>query len=301
MLRNRKHRGIEALKSRYGLIFISPWILGLILFFLYPIFHSMYLSFAELSLNSDGISTQFIRLENYYEILVTDPDYLNDVLEALLDILVSLPFILVVSMILALLLNGRYKGRIFFRGLFFMPVIFASGPVLQLFLTAAQWNATQAAVSETASFGMIDFQGVLGSLNLPSSIESYLSSALSKIFLLVWQSGIQTVLIIAGLQSIPELHYEVSRVEGANGWQTFWFITFPQLMRTMLLVLIFTVVEQCSLSTNTVLSVSYNKFSQLRYGTGTAMLWFYYIFVALLIVIIFVMYRKVFVKRWDTK
>lgn len=300
MFNRKKHRGIEEIRARYGLIFLSPWILGLILFFIYPIFHSMYLSFAELNLNESGMTTEFVKLANYNEILLKDPDYINNVLEALVDIFVSLPFILVVSMVLALMLNGEYTGRIFFRALFFLPVIFASGPVLQLFLKAGQWNATSAAVSEAASFGMINFDAVLSGLNLPSSIQGYLSAALSNIFLLVWQSGIQTVLIIAGLQSIPELHYEVARVEGSNQWQTFWFVTFPQLMRTMLLVLIFTVVELCSLSTNSVLSVSYNKFQQLKYGTGTSMLWFYYLFIALLIGLIFLVYKKIFLKRWDT-
>ena len=298
MIRKAKHRSIEQLKERYAYMFISPWIFGMIVFFLYPIFHSVYLSFANMSIGTEGVLTEFVGTKNYYQILVTDPNYLDNVLSALKNIFISVPFILVVSMVLALLLNGSYKGRIFYRGLYFLPVIIASGTVLQLFLTAGSTNATQAAVSDAAGFDLIDFDAVLSGLNLPSFIEDYISLALGEIFMLVWQSGIQTILIIAGLQSIPDLHYEVARVEGANPWETFWFVTFPQLIRTMVLVVIFSIIEVCAANTNEIISAAYRKFNDIEYGVGSAMLWFYYIFVAVVMLIIFFIYQRVFVKKW---
>ena len=298
MIRKAKHRSIEQLKERYAYMFISPWIFGMIVFFLYPIFNSVYLSFANMSIGTEGVVTEFVGTKNYYQILVTDPNYLDNVLSALKNIFISVPFILVVSMVLALLLNGSYKGRIFYRGLYFLPVIIASGTVLQLFLTAGSTNATQAAVSDAAGFDLIDFDAVLSGLNLPSFIEDYISLALGEIFMLVWQSGIQTILIIAGLQSIPDLHYEVARVEGANPWETFWFVTFPQLIRTMVLVVIFSIIEVCAANTNEIISAAYRKFNDIEYGVGSAMLWFYYIFVAVVMLIIFFIYQRVFVKKW---
>ena len=294
----KKHRSIETLKSRYGAMFISPWILGMLVFFVYPILNSVYLGFADLSIDIDGIVTEFVGVKNYYTILVTDPKYLDMVIEAVKDMLISMPFILIVSIVLALLLNGQYKGRIFFRGLYFLPVIFASGPVLSLFLQAGNSKATTTALSEEANFGMIDFTTILVGLNLPSSIENYLSLILSEIFMLVWLSGIQTILLIAGLQSIPDLHYEVAKVEGATAWETFWFVTFPQLIRTILLVMIFTIVELCGSSTNNVVSSAYSSFNNLKYGEGSAMLWFYYLFVGILIAIVFALYKNLFVKKW---
>ena len=298
MIRKVKPKSLERLKERYAFMFISPWIIGMIIFFLFPIFHSIYLSFANMTIGTEGVVTKFVGSENYYKILVTDPEYLDNVLSAFKNIFISVPFILVVSMVLALLLNGKYKGRIFFRGLYFLPVIIASGSVLQLFLTAGSTNATEAAVSDAAGFNLIDFDAVLGGLNLPSFLEDYISLALSEIFMLVWQSGIQTILIIAGLQSIPDLHYEVARVEGANAWETFWFVTFPQLIRTMVLVIIFTIIEVCAANTNGIISAAYRKFNDIEYGVGSSMLWFYYIFVAALMLIIFFIYQRVFVKKW---
>lgn len=293
-----RRRGLETLKSRYGLFFISPWLIGLACFFIYPIFHSIYLSFATLELNDDGIYTSFVGLENYVKILLRDPDYLDDLVVVFSDMLVSLPFILIISIILALLLNGSFKGKVFFRGMYFLPVIFASGPVLTLFLAAGNNNATATAVSDAVAFGMIDMREILSGLSLPTFMETYISDALSNIFLLVWQSGIQTILILAGLQSIPDLLYEVSKVEGASAWEEFWYITMPMLMRTMILVVIFTVIELITKDGNVVVKKSYNQFQLVEYGTGSAMLWFYFIFVIIFVSILYLIYDKVFVKKW---
>ena len=82
MFGKSKPKSLERLKERYAYMFISPWVIGMIVFFLYPIFHSVYLSFSKMSIGTEGVITQFLGIENYYKILVTDPDYLDSVLEA---------------------------------------------------------------------------------------------------------------------------------------------------------------------------------------------------------------------------
>lgn len=295
----KKRKGIEALKSQYGVMFISHWMIGMLLFFIFPILQSVYYSFASLEINENGILTHFEKLSNYYNILVTDPEYLDNLLASFSSMLVSLPFILIVSMVMALLLNGKYKGRIFFRGLYFLPVIFASGAVLELFLKAGSINATSSAVSSSVAFDMINFSDVLKGLNLPSTVEKYISSALSNIFLLIWQSGIQTLLLIAGLQTISDLLYEVAKVEGATKWEEFWFVTLPMLMRTVFLVVIFTAIELVSSANNDIMLKAYEQFNLMEYGVGSAMLWFYFLFVGIFIALIAFVYNKFFVKRWE--
>lgn len=298
MSKVKKHRGLDTLKSRYGLAFISPWILGMILFFIYPIIHSVIISFSKLKITQDGVISKFIGIESYHTILAKDPEYLDNLLSSFSEMLVSLPFILIVSMVLAIMLNGEFGGRIFFRGLFFLPVIFATGDVLQLFLNVGAWNATSTAVSESVSFSMMDFTEILRGLNLPQFMETYISKALSNIFMLVWQSGIQTILILAGLQSIPELLYEVAKVEGATKWEEFWFITLPCLMRTIFLVIIFTLIELVSSTGNDLVKNAYQQFELMEYGLGSAMLWFYFLFVGVLVAVFYTVYCKAFLKKW---
>lgn len=294
----RKPIGLETKKARYGYIFLAPWAIGMVLFFLYPIIQSAMYSFSKLMIDENGVHMSFLGLENYDYILNKNPDYTIKLTAAISSFFVSLPFILVVSLVLALLLNNKFKGRLFFRALYFVPVIFASGPALAQFLLAAGGNATDVAVSDAVSFSMMDFTEVLRGLNLPEAIEGYLTSALNNLFMMVWQSGIQIVLFIAGLQSIPELLYEVAKVEGATKWEEFWFVTLPMLLRPMLLVIIFTMVETIVAKTNPVIEQAFNQFNVLEYGKGSAMLWFYFVIVGAIIALILFAYSKLFLKKW---
>lgn len=297
-MRVKKHNSIEKMMERYGLIMISPWIIGMIVFFIIPIIQSVIFSFSDISIEVGETEVDFVGLKHYTYILFQDPNYLKSLFSEFKNMLISLPFILLMSFVLALLLDGKYKGRIFFRGFYFLPVIIASGSVLQLFLKAASSGATSAAISDTATFGaMIDFDSILESFNLPETVKTYISSALSNIFMLIWQSGIQTILIIAGLQSIPELLYEVAKVEGASKWEELWYITIPMLVRTMMLVIIFTLVELVSSSTNGVITMGYNQMSILQYGRASAILWFYFMIAGLIMALFFLFYNKAFLRR----
>lgn len=299
-MRKVKHQGIDNIKKRYGLIMVSPWIFGMIVFFIIPIFQSIYFGFSDVSIDAEGLVIDFTELSNYITLIKENPNYVKNLIADFKKIFISLPLILIVSIVLALLLNGKYKGRIFFRGIFFMPAIISSGIAFKLYLTAVSSGSKEMLVSDTVSFEMMfDFAAVLSSLNLPDIISEYLSLALSNMFMLVWQSGIQTILIIAGLQSISDLLYEVAKVEGATKWQEFWFITVPMLGRNILLVIIFTVVELATDNSRQVIATSYSQMKLLKYGIGSAMLWFYFLIVGIVVAIILFVYNKFFLKRWS--
>ncbi len=297
-MKNRRPIGLETKKARYGYIFLAPWIIGVILLFIYPIIQSVIFSFSKVRFVMDGVDTEFIGTENYDYIINTDPSYMTKLTSALSSFAVSLPFILVISLILALLLNNNFRGRLLFRALYFVPVILASGPALTMFLSAASSNATDVAVADSVSFSMMDFNEVLTGLNLPPTVQDYLTDALDNLFMMVWQSGIQIVLFIAGLQSIPDLLYEVAKVEGATKWEEFWFVTLPMLLRPMLLVIIFTMVETIIAKTNPIIQAAYSCFNNSEQGRGAAMLWLYFAIVGLIIALILFIYNKLFLRKW---
>ena len=296
-MRNKKPKGVETLKKRYGFLFTLPWLVGLVVFFVIPIIQSVIYSFSDLKVGSGGISVALKGLKHYNFLINADPAYINNLLAGVKNIFIQVPFILILSMVIGILLNNKFHGRVFFRSLYFLPVIITSGVVLQVFLGAAQGDATEVAVTEEVAFGMIDFSTVLEGLNLPESILTFLSTALDNIFMLIWQSGIQIVLIIAGLQTIPDLLYEAAFVEGATKWEQFWFITLPMMIRTMLLVVIFTVVETVTTNTNPVMRQGYNYFYNIEYGTGSAALWFYFVIVGVILLAIFGVFSKM-LKKW---
>lgn len=296
-MRNKKPKGVETLKSRYGFLFTLPWLIGLVVFFIIPIIQSVIYSFSDLSVDAGKINVVLRGLKHYKFILNEDPKYIDNLLSGLKNIFIQVPFIMILSFILGILLNNKFVGRTFFRSLYFLPVIIASGVVLKMFLQAAQGDATEVAVAENVAFGMIDFSSVLEGLSLPESILGYLSIALDNIFMFIWQSGIQIVLIIAGLQTIPDLLYEVAFVEGATKWEQFWFITLPMMIRTLLLVVIFTIVEVVTTNTNPVMNQGYSYFSNIEYGTGSAALWFYFIIVGVIIALTLGIFSKL-LKKW---
>ena len=130
-------------------------------------------------------------------------------------------------------------------------------------------------------------------------LVEFFQTAISEIFTLVWSSGIQIILVIAGLQSIPDSLYEVSKVEGATKWEEFWFVTFPMLSRITLLVIIFTFVELVTDKTNEVMSYIYNLMTSLNYDESSAMLWMYLGASGLFMGIIVFAFNRLCMKRWE--
>ena len=294
----KKTKGIEQLRSRYGMCFISPWIIGLVLFFILPIAQSIYYSFCSLSMGENGIIAKFIGMANYNEIINVDPNYLETLTNSLVEIMYSLPVIFVISLILAMLLNQQFPGRSFFRALYFLPVVIASGVVISILFEVNTADMTDVGMDEAISANMIDFSEIIKKLDLPTQISKYLTSTLSNMFELVWNSGIQIILFISGMQSIPEMLYEVAKVEGCTKWEEFWFITLPMLSKVSLLVIVFTIVELLVSQQNVMMTYINQKLASFQYGVGSAMAWFYFLIVGIVLGAVMFLLDRFWLKRW---
>lgn len=295
----KRNRGIEELKSRYGLMFVLPWIIGLIMFFFVPIIQSLIYSFCSVVVTSDGVITSWIGLENYRELLIADPNYTTWLSESVLNFAYSLPIILVLSLVLAMILNQKFRGRIFFRALYFLPVIIATGKVMGYIFMTTNEDLASMGISSGMSSGLISVQDLTGALNLSTEIADFVSTAINDIFNLVWSCGIQIVLFIAGLQSIPASLYEASRVEGATKWEEFWFITFPMLSRITLLVGVFTMVELFINERSPMIKQVYSRMHGGQYDISSAMIWFYFIIAIAIMGILMLLFVKFIIKRYN--
>lgn len=296
----KRNRGIEELKSRYGLMFILPWIIGLIVFFFIPIIQSIIYSFCSVVITSDGVKTTWVGLENYTEILKRDPNYMNYLKEAIGEFAYSLPIILVLSLILAMVLNQKFRGRVFFRALYFLPVIIATGKVMSYIFMTTDEDLSSMGVSGGMASGLISVEDLTDALNMGTEIAEFVSNAINNIFNLVWSCGIQIVLFIAGLQSIPSHLYEASKVEGATKWEEFWFITFPMLSRITLLVGVFTMVELFINERSPMIEQVYGRMRGGQYDIPSAMIWFYFIIAVAIMGIVMLAFVKFIMKRYDS-
>ncbi len=298
-MRNKRHAGVERLKSRYGLMFVTPFIIGLLLFFVFPLINSVQYVFSRISFEPGNTVITWTGLKNIKYVLFEDPYFINNVVKGFSTFAYSFPLILVVSLVMAIILVQNFKGRVFFRGISFMTVIIASGVVIEYVLKYQGADITGAGVETSIMEDMIDVESILMVLGLPAQISEYFQVVLSSIMTVIWNSGIQTLLFISGLQAIPDQMYEVSKVEGATKWEEFWFVTFPMLSKILVLVSAFTVVELFTSKTDKVVSSAYTMMQSQNYHESTAMLWIYFLIVGIVIALIYVPFNKYCLKRWE--
>lgn len=293
----KKRRPILTMERRYGLAglaFVSPFILGFFLFFLFPVISSVQRSFSAVSWEDGREVLTHAGLDNYRDIFFRDPNFLQFLAEYFRNMIPQLFIVLIFAMFIALILQQKFKGRTLARAIFFLPVIVSSGIVMSIL---GNDLTNQAMQENTAVF--ITNNRVLMDIMLDAQIGvpviEQVLGVISQIFDLAWRSGVQILLFLAALIAIPKSFYEASVIEGASSWQTFWKITFPMISPYILVCLVYTIVDSFTDYSNELINYIYDNIRQLLYGPASAMAWIYTltVFVVLGIIIGFAS-RRVF-------
>ncbi len=214
------------LKPSTTVIFLSPWILTLALFWLYPLLYSLFLSFTDYGI-LEG-QTRFTGLANYLQ-LFRDSDFWQALKNTSFFVGGTIPFTTILALFIAVLVNQKIPSKGVFRSCFFIPSI-TSMVVIALVFTNLY-----------AKDGYLTLLANL--IGLPVPQNGFLFStatALPSIMLMdVWVSfGYYMLLFLAGLQAIPQELYESAEISGANAWQKFRYITLPYLRPMTLLIIV---------------------------------------------------------------
>lgn len=298
-----KKRSIEKRNSRNGFLFVLPWTVGFLLFFLVPLFQSVIFSFADVRTTTEGLSIELVGFENFRYVFYESAKYVDNLIDSVASFAYQIPIVIILSLIIAVSLNSKFKGRAFFRAIFFIPVIIATGVIIDFLMGDSVMEEMRSVTQGGGSVylsGLIDFNKVFMQLGLPDAVMTVISDYVSEIFDLVWKCGIQIVLFISGLQSIPEQLYEVSKVEGANKIEEFWYITIPMLGNTLVLVLIFTAIDFCVSTDNAVMEQAYTLLlNEQNYSESSAMMWSYFAIVSLILGAVYLIFRNAFLKKWE--
>ncbi|MGA0351485.1 MAG: carbohydrate ABC transporter permease [Acholeplasmataceae bacterium] len=217
----------------YGYMFILLWLIGFFIFTLYPMGYAFYLSLHEAYYNlQEGITTTYVGFDNYLNIFRSQtlvPLFVN----YLIRMFLSVPLIIVFSIMIAVLINVPMKGKAVFRTIFFLPVIIATGPVIG---ELTNQNATTLPALEESS--ILNFI----TSNLGSWIADPLVLLLNSLLLVLWYAGIPILIFLAGLQKIDKSIYEAADIDGASPWDRFWKITLPGISSLIGVSIIYVVV-----------------------------------------------------------
>ncbi|MBR3763209.1 MAG: sugar ABC transporter permease [Clostridia bacterium] len=273
------HLTMAGRRARNGYLFILPWFIGFVLFYVRSLYMTVQFSLNTLTVPpAGGYTLDFVGLQNYITAFTGHGTFKQTLVTSLSNMVIDVPLIIFFSLFVAMLLNRKMKCRGLVRAIFFLPVLLNSEAISGTLSYAAQMMAgglssTSAEMAEAASSGsavnMQYFIALFGELALPTSVLDYVVGAVGRISDIIKASGVQIVLFIAALQSITPSMYEVAKIEGATGYETFWKVTFPMVMPHIITNTIYTIVD--AFSRSDVVNLAYTTaFTEGNYGLSSA-------------------------------
>ena len=264
-------------RSITGYVFILPWLVGFLIFYLRSLIMTANFSLSEISVAvGGGYDSKFVGLQNYLYAFRAHGSFKQVLTTSIGNMLVDVPLITFFSLLMAMLLNKKFKGRTLVRAIFFLPVIMNSAAITAAIdmsrqMLAGGLSASSAEMASAASgVNMMYYVEMFSSLGLPSGILDYIVAAVARINDIISASGVQIIIFIAALQSIPGSMYEVAKIEGATAYETFWKVTFPMVMPHIITNVVYTVVD--NFANSAIVEMAYDTaFTEVNYGLSSAM------------------------------
>jgi len=278
-MKNKKRMALTTKRSIAGFLFILPWLIGFIWFYARSLFMTIQFSLSELEVKAGGGYTlEFVGLDNFFYALRGHGTFKQILTTSVTDMLIDVPLITFFALLMAMLLNKKFKGRTLVRAIFFLPVLLNSDAITSAMDTARTLmsggisNASAELAEAAAGSGVsIEYYiQMFGSLGLPMGLLEYVAGAVARISEIINASGVQIIIFIAALQSINGSMYEVAKIEGATTYETFWKVTFPMVMPHIVTCVVYSVVD--SFADSEVVELAYKvAFTEMNYGLSSAM------------------------------
>lgn len=299
-MKHKKKLSLTRKRSITGLIFISPWLIGFLIYYATSLIQTGIFAFSKVKVaDSGGFTTVFKGFMNFKYALMQDADFNQILVDSVWDMVIDVPLIIFFSLFLAIVLNGKFKGRTLFRALLFLPVIMNSGIIVDAIQSAQTaimggLSAVSKDMSVTHSSTMSLLLSTFIDFGVPRKLILYLSQAVDRIFTIVRASGVQTIIFIASLQSISGSLYEVAKIEGATIYETFWKVTFPMVSPLILTNVVYTIVDSF-MTSEVVKKAQEMAFKSFEYGYSSAMSLISTLVVCLILLLLgFIISRKTY-------
>lgn len=275
---------LEKREARAGFLFVLPWIIGVLLFMLYPLCQSFYYMWFNIRITPLGTKFTYVGTGNFTQIWLENPEFPQQIVTYLWQTIVEVPIIVVFALMIAIMLNGKIKFKGFFRLIFFLPVIIVSGPVMNMLVGEG-----------AATIPAMNVQSIVAALKnfLPAGLASSIGELFSNMIMILWYSGVQILIFLSALQKIDSALYEAAKIDGGSQWECFWKITLPTIKPMILLNAVYSVIflssnEQNSLI-NMIESAMFSGTKEKGYGYASAMAWMYSVIVTLIVLLFFLL------------
>lgn len=276
---HKKLRGLEKKKAIAGYVFILPFILGFLVFMVKPLLQSFYMSFCNVVISSNGFQMPFAGIANYMRAFTVDTEFNRFLAEETGRMAYNSLAIMVFSFFVALILNQKFRGRAFTRAVFFLPVILSSGVILGIETDNTLLAGISDVIKESTGTSSITtvLESILEASGMAGGVFNLVFLVVDGVYDIAIASGIQIIIFLSGLQTIPGSMYEAASIEGCTRWESLWKITFPMISSLFLVNWIYTIVDFCMRSDNTVMEkISETMIINLNYGFASAMAWVYF-------------------------
>ncbi len=269
------------LRTRHALTgygFIALWLMGFVLFLMVPLIRYGIWSFTDKDMKNVSEPLNFIGFDNYVEAFTIDIEFVPYLLETFRNLLIDVPVILAFSLAVALLAMQDVPGSLIFRAIFFLPVVVGSAAVIGRLFDMSGGQLVLFRGQEAQHF----LQIYLGA-RLPAFMQF-----LNRSIFVLWRSGVQILIFIAGLKSIDPALYEAAEVDGASAWGRFWKVSLPMLSPVMLVNIIYTIIDSFTDYFNRVLwyirLVTFRTDLRLGYPSALGFIYFFLIFILVILV-----------------
>ena len=261
---------MEKRRNLHGYVFILPWVIGVLIFFIMPMIEACVYIFNDVTTEVGRIDTVFTGLTNIKAVLFKDPGNIRMILSSIGTTLTECLLIVVFSLLIAAMLHRKLKSMSLAKALYALPLIVSSGIMLAVF---KQDLFVQSSIqnSDSTIFQAAILNDALYQFGLNYQMVNTISSLVSQIMDIVWKSGVQILLFTAAWNSVPTLLYEVCKVEGATSWQIFWEVTFPMITPFILLNTIYSIIDAFTHFSNPVMEKIYDLISKSLFETSTTL------------------------------
>ncbi|MBQ2930089.1 MAG: sugar ABC transporter permease [Clostridia bacterium] len=282
-------------RKLYGFTFLLPFLLGFVMFFAKPLWETIFYSFQKITIDEVGNMVFTANgIQNYIDLFTIEVSTNNtQILRVLADentnMLIDAPLITLLALFLALLANRQFKGRAVVRMIFFLPIILGLEVVTDMMTITTGSETIQTGGLFAESFVA---KALVRYTSIPMIYLNPIIEFVENIFSIISRSGVQTLVFLAALQSISPSMYEVAKIEGATGYETFWKVTIPSIMHIVVFVVIYTIVDVflASQIAQEVYAFAFEKANKI--GIGSALSVVYIINVLLVLGVVLLFTRK---------